>query len=69
MNKKSVSDYEFSLLNDPFQFAPCFDKALKNVIAALPDRPRAESSDDTVCYSHTVWLSGANRNRSIIVHL
>jgi hypothetical protein len=44
----NVSDHLYSLLNDPFQFAPCFDKALKNVIAALPDRPSKESGDDAV---------------------
>jgi DNA replication licensing factor MCM3 len=38
----------YGLLNDPFNFAPCFDRALKDVITTLPDRPPRESKEDVV---------------------
>jgi MCM N-terminal domain len=36
------------LLSQPFDFSLAFNEALKNVIKALPNRPRAESADDVV---------------------
>jgi DNA replication licensing factor MCM3 len=36
------------LLSQPFDFSLAFNEALKNVIKALPNRPRAESDDDAV---------------------
>ena len=36
------------LLSQPFEFSLAFNEALKNVVKALPGRPRAESADDVV---------------------
>jgi hypothetical protein len=38
----------YSLLDDPFATATCFDKALKDVISALPNRPPKESAEEVV---------------------
>ena len=37
------------ILYQPFDFSPCFDEALKQVIATLPNRPPKETADNTVC--------------------
>ena len=36
------------LLQSPFDFSQAFDQALKNIVAALPNRPAIESSEDAV---------------------
>ena len=36
------------ILSEPFDFAPAFDEALKNVISTLPNRSPKETSEDTV---------------------
>ena len=36
------------LLHNPFDFSQAFDKALKEVIKALPNRPPIESSAEAV---------------------
>lgn len=41
-----------SLLNQPFDFSQAFDRALKNIIKTLPNRPAHESADDTVGTHH-----------------
>ncbi|KAF2265984.1 MCM-domain-containing protein [Lojkania enalia] len=38
------------LLNRPFDFVEAFDRALKNVVKTLPNRPKSETSDDVVYY-------------------
>ena len=38
-----------SLLQAPFDYSDAFDRALKNVVSALPNRPAKESSQDVVC--------------------
>ncbi|KAF2245630.1 DNA replication licensing factor MCM3 [Trematosphaeria pertusa] len=38
------------ILNQPFDFVEAFDRALKNVVKTLPDRPKYETSDDVVYY-------------------
>lgn len=37
------------LLSQPFDISLAFNEALKNVVKALPNRPRAESGEDVVC--------------------
>jgi DNA replication licensing factor MCM3 len=37
-----------SLLNHPFDYSQAFDKALKNVIASIPNRPAKETADEVV---------------------
>ena len=39
------------LLESPFDYSMAFDQALKNVVAALPNRPAIESSDEAVCHT------------------
>jgi hypothetical protein len=41
-----------SILNTPFDFVPCFDQALRNVIIAIPGRPAKERSEDAVSGRH-----------------
>jgi DNA replication licensing factor MCM3 len=36
------------ILYQPFDFSLCFDEALKQVIATLPNRPPKETAEDTV---------------------
>ena len=36
------------LLQAPFDFSQAFDKALKNIVVAIPNRPARESSDEAV---------------------
>ncbi|KAF9693079.1 hypothetical protein EKO04_008909 [Ascochyta lentis] len=38
------------LLNQPFDFAEAFDRALKSVVEAFTDRPKSESGPDVVYY-------------------
>jgi DNA replication licensing factor MCM3 len=38
------------LLNQPFDFVEAFDRALKTVVEAFSDRPKAESGPDVVYY-------------------
>jgi len=38
------------LLNSPFDYTMAFDKALKNIVTTLPNRPPRESADDVVYY-------------------
>ncbi|KAF2998921.1 MCM DNA helicase complex subunit [Curvularia kusanoi] len=38
------------LLNQPFEFVEAFDRALKSVVEAFTDRPKAESGPDVVYY-------------------
>jgi DNA replication licensing factor MCM3 len=38
------------LLNQPFEFAEAFDRALKDVVRTFTDRPKAETSEDVVYY-------------------
>lgn len=37
-----------SLLNIPFDFSQAFDRALKNIVNTLPNRPAHETAEDTV---------------------
>lgn len=36
------------LLTSPFDYSQAFDKALKEVIKTLPNRPARETADDVV---------------------
>lgn len=36
------------LLNSPFEYSTCFNQALKDVVATLPDRPKKESAEEVV---------------------
>ncbi|KAI9783784.1 MAG: MCM DNA helicase complex subunit [Geoglossum umbratile] len=38
------------LLQQPFDYVPSFDQALKNIVTAIPGRPARETADDTVYY-------------------
>ncbi|KAF2732176.1 DNA replication licensing factor MCM3 [Polyplosphaeria fusca] len=38
------------LLNDPFAFTDAFNKALKDVVKIIPDRPKSETSADVMYY-------------------
>lgn len=38
-----------SLLTSPFDYSLAFDRALKEVIKTLPNRPSRETVDDVVC--------------------
>lgn len=38
------------LLNSPFDYTTAFNKALKNIVTTLPNRPPRESADDVVYY-------------------
>lgn len=38
------------LLQTPFDYSQAFDRALKNLVGALPNRPSKESAEDVVCY-------------------
>lgn len=37
-----------SLLNLPFDYSEAFDRALKEVVATLPNRPAKETGEDVV---------------------
>jgi DNA replication licensing factor MCM3 len=37
------------LLTSPFDYSLAFDRALKEVIKTLPNRPSRETADDVVC--------------------
>ncbi|KAI9819758.1 MAG: MCM DNA helicase complex subunit [Phylliscum demangeonii] len=38
------------LLQQPFDFVPAFDQALKNVVSTIPNRPAIETDEDTMYY-------------------
>ncbi|KAF1992489.1 DNA replication licensing factor mcm3 [Aulographum hederae CBS 113979] len=38
------------LLSSPFDYSQAFDRALKNIVAVLPDRAAREKTDDTMYY-------------------
>ncbi|EOA87695.1 MCM DNA helicase complex subunit [Exserohilum turcicum] len=38
------------LLNQPFEFAEAFDRALKDVVRTFTDRPKSETAEDVVYY-------------------
>lgn len=42
----------YSLLMSPFEYTEAFNKALKNVIKTLPNRPARETAEDVVCKSY-----------------
>ena len=46
----SQSTNEDRLLNQPFDFTDAFNRALKNVVKTLPDRPKHETDEDAVYY-------------------
>ncbi|KAF2224728.1 DNA replication licensing factor mcm3 [Elsinoe ampelina] len=46
------------LLNQPFDFSQAFDRALKNVVNTIPDRPKHETADDTMYYCAYVGAFG-----------
>ncbi|OMP82076.1 DNA replication licensing factor mcm3 [Diplodia seriata] len=46
------------LLNQPHDWTFAFDNALKNIVAALPNRPSKESADDVVYYCAFVGSFG-----------
>ncbi|KAG9199178.1 MCM DNA helicase complex subunit [Epicoccum nigrum] len=46
------------LLNQPFEFVEAFDRALKSVVEAFTDRPKAESGPDVVYYCAYVGSFG-----------
>ena len=43
-----------SLLTSPFDYSQAFDRALKEVVKTLPNRPARETADDAVCISKVV---------------
>ena len=47
-NPPSGADCIRRLLQSPFDYAQAFDQALKNIVAALPNRPSIESAEDVV---------------------
>jgi DNA replication licensing factor MCM3 len=54
-HNRELSD---GLLNTPFEYALAFDTALKNVIKALPNRPRHELDDEVMYYCAFVGSFG-----------
>lgn len=48
------------LLFTPFEFAPAFDQALKDVIKTLPNRPAKETDDETMYYCAFMGSFGEN---------
>jgi DNA replication licensing factor MCM3 len=48
------------LLYTPFEFAPAFDQALKDVIKTLPNRPARETDDETMYYCAFMGSFGEN---------
>jgi DNA replication licensing factor MCM3 len=38
------------LLISPFDYSQAFDRALKDVIKTLPNRPARETAEDVVCH-------------------
>ncbi|KAF4552795.1 DNA replication licensing factor mcm3-like protein [Elsinoe fawcettii] len=46
------------LLSQPFDFSQAFDRALKNVVKTIPDRPSHETADDTMYYCAYVGAFG-----------
>jgi DNA replication licensing factor MCM3 len=48
------------LLYTPFDFAPAFDQALKDVIKTLPNRPAKETDDETMYYCAFMGSFGEN---------
>ena len=54
------SELATGLLMQPFDFCPAFDQALKNIVAALPSRPREESGEDVLYHCAFVGSFGEN---------
>ena len=48
------------LLFTPFDFAPAFDQALKDIIKTLPNRPARETDDETMYYCAYMGSFGEN---------
>jgi DNA replication licensing factor MCM3 len=46
------------LLNQPFEFAEAFDRALKDVVRTFADRPKSETSEDVMYYCAYVGSFG-----------
>ncbi|KAF2786518.1 MCM-domain-containing protein, partial [Melanomma pulvis-pyrius CBS 109.77] len=46
-HSKELAD---GLLNEPFDFVEAFDRALKDVVATFPDRPKTETASDAAYY-------------------
>jgi hypothetical protein len=40
----------YSLLTTPFDYSQAFDRALKDVVKSLPNRPSKETADEVVCH-------------------
>ena len=40
---------DLRLLQTPFDFSQAFDRALKDIVVALPNRPAKEAHEDAVC--------------------
>jgi len=47
------------LLDSPFEFSQAFDRALKNVVGTLPDRPKTETAHDVMYYCAYIGNFGA----------
>jgi DNA replication licensing factor MCM3 len=56
-HNKELAD---GLLFTPFDFAPAFDQALKDVIKTLPNRPARETDDETMYYCAYMGSFGEN---------
>ncbi|PNS15659.1 hypothetical protein CAC42_4111 [Sphaceloma murrayae] len=54
-HNKEMAD---GLLNQPFDFSQAFDRALKNVVNTIPDRPSHETAEDTMYYCAFVGAFG-----------
>lgn len=48
IEKLIILNFDYRLLQTPFDFAQAFDVALKKVIATLPNRSAKETADDVV---------------------
>lgn len=46
------------LLNEPFDFVEAFDRALKDIVRTVPDRPKSETGDDVMFYCSYVGSFG-----------
>ena len=59
------------ILFSPFDFAPAFDVALKDVLKTMPNRPAKETSDDTMYYCAYSGSFGENacNPRTLSSHL
>ena len=57
---KDCANRKNSLLQTPFDYSQAFDRALRNVIVSLPNRPSAESSEKVMYYCGYVGSFGEN---------